>query len=666
MKTKIFVIGMLFALLAVTFSGCEEKSNTSTGREEFSVNENQNVLTAANAHVVLEIPAGSLTTQTTITVEPATNLPSNSTYVLDTAYTFGPDGLQFQKPVTLSIAYDTGKVSSDVFVSSLQLAKLVSGTWQILPDSYVNTTSHIVKGMISGFSTYGVVGYNQRASIAPPSTTCPPTGQVVFVAEILGYPTAYQPQYWWNCTQNNGHIVIDPADYSKVTYIARGDAAENSVDTIRLEVGATFADENHAEGTLYTWGDATATVTIKDTTVSFSPSPATCLPGGQVTLTTTVANAPRYPIEYRWSSTNNNGQLAGTTSDTMKVYTAKENALEGSVDTVKVELWTTFVDNGNTHKWAEATVTVTIQKLSMTITPTTAQVPPGGLISFTAVAQNLPPNYEFKYKWTYTSQHGTTVSGAIDDHIMTYVASETALEGGSDNFKVELWQIVNGQELYKWVEASATVTIKKLSLSINPKTAECPPNGQVQCTALLKDFPQTYKYEFKWTCTNKNGELLDDSPDNNTIYYKANANAVNGSIDTVTVELWTIFEDANHVKTPYKWAEATATISINSAPLSEYSLGNSEGSSIFIGGGSYWTFYIIGRSGQIDYNSFLARPGDELVIHCKYRGYISEWDNGDVYLKHGTSMRFLISNDELPTNQDHENGAPEFRKTFII
>ncbi|MCX6667631.1 MAG: hypothetical protein NTV74_05275 [Euryarchaeota archaeon] len=666
MKTKIFVVGIIFVLLAVAFSGCQEKSNTSTSREDFSVNENQNVITAANVHVIVEIPAGALTTQTTITVEPATNLPTNSTCVLDTAYTFGPDGLQFQQPVTLSIAYDDGKIPTDIFAESLKLAKLVSGTWQIISDSYVNTTSHTVKGTITGFSTYGLVGNSIRASIAPPMATCPPTGQVVLVAQLYGYPALYQPQYTWTFSGTNGHIVIDPADYSKVTYIARGDATENGVDTISLEVGATFADETHSEGTLYIWATATATVTIKETKVSFSPSPATCLPGGQVALTATVSNAPHYTIEYRWSCTNNNGKMADTASDTVKTYSANENAIEGSVDTVKVELWTTFVENGNTHKWAEATVSITIQKLTMSITPSTAQVPPGGLVSFTAVAKNLPPNYEFVYKWTCTNQHGTTVSGAIDDHIMTYVASETALDGGSDTLKVELWQIVDGQEIYKWAEATATVSIQMLSLDITPLSAECAPSGQVDLTAVAKNLPPDYKFEYRWSCTNNNGRLGSDTAGNTSFVYTADASAVDGSIDTVTVGLWTVFEDANHVKTPYKWAEATATISINSAPLSEYSLCNSEGSTVFIGSGSYWTFYIIGRSGQIDYNSFLACPGDELVIHCKYRGYISEWDNGDVYLKHGESMRLLISNDELPTNQDYDNGEPELQKTFII
>jgi hypothetical protein len=253
MKTKLIAIGIIILLSTVTFSGCQEKSKTSTGREEFSVNENQNVITTANVHVVVEIPTGALSTQTTITVEPATNLPTNSTYVLDTAYTFGPDGLQFQQPVTLSIAYDDGKIPTDISAGSLKLAKLVSGTWQILSDSHVNTTSHTVKGTITGFSSYGVVGNSARVSISPASPTCPPTGQVVFVAELFGYPAAYQPPYTWTCTQNSGHIIIDPADYSKVTYVARGDATENSMDTISLEVGATFADETHAEGTLYTW-----------------------------------------------------------------------------------------------------------------------------------------------------------------------------------------------------------------------------------------------------------------------------------------------------------------------------------------------------------------------------------------------------------------------------
>jgi len=657
MKNKIISVGIIFVLLAVAFSGCEEKSITSTSQEKFSVNQNQNVINAANVHVVVEIPVGALTTQTTITVEPATNLPTNSTYVLDTAYTFGPDGLQFQQPVTLSIAYDDGKIPVDIFAESLKLAKLVSGTWQIISDSYVNTTSHTVKGTITSFSTYGVVGNNEKVSISPASATCPPTGQVVFVAELFGYPAAYQPPYTWTCTQNSGHIVIDPADYSKVTYIARGDATENSVDTISLEVGATFADENHAEGTLYTWATATATVTIKETTVSFSPSPATCLPGGQVTLTATVANAPHYTIEYRWSCTNNNGKMADTVSDTVKTYTANENAIAGSIDTVKIELWTTFAENGNTHKWAEATVSITIQKLTMSITPSTAQVPPGGLVSFTAVAQNLPPNYEFVYKWTCTNQYGTTVSGAIDDHIMTYVASETALDGGSDTLKVELWQIVNGQEIYKWAEASATVTIQKLSLSIDPTTAECPQSGQVQFTALLEDFPQTYDYEFRWTCTNNNGELVADSSDNNTIYYAANANAVDGGIDTVTVELWTVFEDADHVKTPYKWADATATVTITTSPLTEYSLVDAKGGEPTASGSS-WVFVVVGR-GAIDTHSFFARPGEQLRLICYDRGY-EDWAR-DVYLKKGTSMKLLVTWDELPHDDD-----PNFDETFIL
>jgi len=666
MNKNFIIVGIIILVLVAGLSGCQENTNTSTAREEFLVNENQNVITAASAHVIVEIPSGALIAPTTITVEPASNLPINSTYVLDTAYTFGPDGLQFQQPVMLSIVYDDGKIPTDIFAESLKLAKLVSGAWQVITDSYVNTTSHTVKGTITGFSTYSVLGNSIRASIAPPMATCPPTGQVVLVAQLYGYPSFYQPPYTWTCTQNNGHIVIDPADYSKVTYIARGDATENSVDTISLEVGATFADENHSEGTLYTWATATATVTIKETKVSFSPSPAMCLPGGQVTLTATVSNAPHYTIEYRWSCTNNNGRLVDTTSDTMKTYSANENAIEGSVDTVKVELWTTFVENGNTHKWAEATVSITIQKVTMSITPSTALCPPGGLVSFTAVAQNLPPNYEFEYKWTCPNKYGTTVSGAIDDHIMTYVASKTALDGGSDTLKVELWQTVDGQEIYKWAEATATVSIQTLSLDITPLSAECAPSGHVDLTAVAKNLPPNYVFEYRWSCTNKNGRLESDTTGNTSFVYTADASAVNGSIDTVTVGLWTVFEDADHVKTPYKWAEATATISINSAPLSEYSLCNSEGSTIFIGSGSYWTFYIIGRSGQIDYNLFLACPGDELVIHCKYRGYISEWDNGDVYLKHDTSMRLLISNDELPTNQDHDNGEPEFQKTFII
>jgi hypothetical protein len=41
-------------------------------------------------------------------------------------------------------------------------------------------------------------------------------------------------------------------------------------------------------------------------------------------------------------------------------YVANDDATDGSIDTIKLELWTTFTDTGNAYKWTEATATVHI------------------------------------------------------------------------------------------------------------------------------------------------------------------------------------------------------------------------------------------------------------------------------------------------------------------
>jgi hypothetical protein len=666
MSRKGIVIGMILLVVVVGLSGCQDKENntTNTDQEEFSVNEFGGIVSILDEKVVFTVPSDAVYEQTIFTVKTAENIPSDENYVTGTAYEFGPDGFQFNESVQLTITYDPNNIPAGAQESHLMLAKLVSGSWKIINDSSADTTTHTVTGSINSFCKYGVVMDTEKVRITPYAATCTATGIVVLEARLLGYPAGYEPQYTWTFSGTNGRIVIDPADYSKVTYVANGDATENSVDTINLEVGATFADESHEEGTPYEWGRATATVTIKKTTVEIQPSPASCAPGETVVFTAVVSNPPDYTIQYIWTSPGSNGELVDVDPSKKTVsYKADSGAIDGGTDTIKVELWTTFVDDyhekGATHKWAEATVIVTIQKLSLSINPTTAECPPGGDVDFTAIIVNAPIDYVFSYKWTCSCAYGTLEGITPNYHLMTYTANDAAIDGGTDRINVELWTNFGGANAYKWAEATATVTIQKLSLSIDPTTDECTPNGQVQFTALLNDFPETYDYEFRWTCTNNNGGLVADSPGNNTIYYKANANAVIGSIDTVNVELWTIFEDADHVKTPYKWANATATVSITTSPLTEYSLVNANGGEIHAGG-SDLVVYRVGY-GMIDYHSFQARPGEQLRIMCNDRGYKEDYENKDIYLKKGTTMTLLVTWDELPDDDD-----PKFDKTFTL
>ena len=60
----------------------------------------------ADDAVNLVFPAGALSEDVFITAEPATGLPAGPVPIPGTAFDFGPDGIVFTEPVTLTIAYD--------------------------------------------------------------------------------------------------------------------------------------------------------------------------------------------------------------------------------------------------------------------------------------------------------------------------------------------------------------------------------------------------------------------------------------------------------------------------------------------------------------------------------------------------------------------------------
>ncbi len=662
MKNKLLSIGIITILLVVGLSGCQDKKSdaTNAGQEEFMFDELGGTVSALNEKVVFTVPSGAVTEQETLTAKAAENIPSDDNYVPGTAYEFGPDGFQFQQPLELTITYDPNNIPAGAQESYLMLAKLVSDSWQIINDSSADTTTHTVTGTINGFSSYGVVMDSEKVRIVPYAATCAAAGVTVLEARLLGYPGGYEPQYNWTFSGTNGRIVIDPADYSKVTYVANGDATENGVDTIKLEVEATFADEAHAEGTPYLWGQATATVTIKKTKVEIQPDVASCAPGDTIGFTAVVSNPPAYTIQYIWTCPGTNGELVGVDPSKNTVsYKADSSAIEGGTDTITVEIWTTFVDDyhekGATHKWDEATATVTIQKLSFSIDPTAAECPLGGDVDFTATIENAPADYVFSYKWTCSCAYGTLDGVTPNYHLMKYTANDAATDGGTDTIKVELWTNFGGANAYKWAEATATVTIQELTVSMDPADAECTPGGTKQFTALAQNLPSSYEFEFRWICSNNNGRITSDSDENTSVWYTADTDAADGNIDTITLEVWTIFENGNS----YKWADATATVHINVAPLTDYSLVNANGGEMHAGG-SDLVVYRVGY-GMIDYHSFQARPGEQLRIMCNDRGYKEDYENKDIYLKKGTTMTLLVTWDELPDDDD-----PKFDETFIL
>jgi hypothetical protein len=70
-------------------------------------------VTTSDGSAQVDIPAGALPADTTITISANTSAPSPSgATVVGTPFTFGPDGLKFLKPVTVTLPFDTSKLGS--------------------------------------------------------------------------------------------------------------------------------------------------------------------------------------------------------------------------------------------------------------------------------------------------------------------------------------------------------------------------------------------------------------------------------------------------------------------------------------------------------------------------------------------------------------------------
>ena len=113
--------------------------------------------------VILDIPAGALSADTTLTIEPAEDPTSSAAAVAGTVYDFGPDGTQFANTVQLTVEYDASNIPTDVPEAELLLYKLINGIWLEVQGSMVNISDKSVTGGISSFSIFGVSGAQPHA-----------------------------------------------------------------------------------------------------------------------------------------------------------------------------------------------------------------------------------------------------------------------------------------------------------------------------------------------------------------------------------------------------------------------------------------------------------------------------------------------------------------------
>ncbi len=117
--------------------------------------------TVVNHNASLLIPPNSLGSDTTISVQPATDLPdvgAGRVLVPNTAFTYGPTGTTFSPSATLTINYDPGTVPNTTEAQNFVLYKLTGSTYTVVTASAVDIVAHTVTAPISQVETYVVLG----------------------------------------------------------------------------------------------------------------------------------------------------------------------------------------------------------------------------------------------------------------------------------------------------------------------------------------------------------------------------------------------------------------------------------------------------------------------------------------------------------------------------
>lgn len=126
-----------------------------------TVNSSGGIMTLQDGAVKLAFPQGALQGNTEITVADISSTYNQSFLIPGTSFRFGPNGINFSKPVQLAIKYDQSKLPGTVSETQLRIAKVGELSnitdWVLVDGCEVNTSSNIVSCNITGFSDYSVV-----------------------------------------------------------------------------------------------------------------------------------------------------------------------------------------------------------------------------------------------------------------------------------------------------------------------------------------------------------------------------------------------------------------------------------------------------------------------------------------------------------------------------
>lgn len=138
-------------------------------------------LTLEGGRVTLDVPSGALTQNTLITAQPVTNHAHGG---LGQAYRFGPEGVRFAKPVTLTFRFDEGDVVGSAPEALGVAFQRQEGVWEWVKAPVLDRATRSVSISTNHFSDWSLV----RGWQLMPQSSQVRTGKTQALRVVLCYP----------------------------------------------------------------------------------------------------------------------------------------------------------------------------------------------------------------------------------------------------------------------------------------------------------------------------------------------------------------------------------------------------------------------------------------------------------------------------------------------
>src|SRR3989337_2563490 len=145
-----FHVILLFCTIAL-LSGCGSSESVDLSG---LIGPEGGTVTSSDGKASVSIPPDALAKKTQVSINPVSEVPAGHIWA---PYEFLPDGINFLKPVTISISYEKDTLPSGLKESDLRLGKINNNILDEITDSKVDIQDNFVSAEVGHFSRYNIV-----------------------------------------------------------------------------------------------------------------------------------------------------------------------------------------------------------------------------------------------------------------------------------------------------------------------------------------------------------------------------------------------------------------------------------------------------------------------------------------------------------------------------